>query len=133
MELLRLPHRSHDFRGSSVQTNAMSKEVNLTSPKEYFAKMYYEAIDRATAEIDRRFTSPGVVLGRKIEQFLLTCIQQDNNNTPPVLPIDIADWIEEDVNLSRLQRQLHLLPEAVSTAKSATDLQVGYDELHSKK
>ena len=87
------------------------------TPLEYYRKIYFEVIDVVVDELNRRFDQPSLQIPLAIERLILEAANWD---VPGSLQIDneLLKCYERDLDPSKLQRQLNMLPDLIKEPKS---------------
>ena len=86
---------------------------HYTSPEEKYRQAYFEALDNADGEVEKRFDQSDLTFVRVVESLLLDAA---NGESVSEIPEAIAEYFREKIDLPRLKVQLLMLPDAVSTA-----------------
>ena len=83
------------------------------SARDLYRHAYYEALDLISEEVTRRFEQEDLFIIKEIEVLM---IKHANGNFKDTIPEDINNFLNDDVDLSRLQIQLCMLPDLIKTA-----------------
>ena len=85
----------------------------FSSPEEMYRVTYFEALDYACGEVQRRFDQSDLATVSEIESLLLDA---SNGKTPTEISTTVQDFFREKIDLSRFNIQLQMLPDALKTA-----------------
>ena len=98
-----------------------SNPHSFSSPKEYFRRQYFEVLDNVNGELERRFDQQSFKLPKAIEELLLKACSSNSSNTIPEI---ITKSYSRDINISKLECQLNMLPDLVKAYKSYKQLNI---------
>ena len=84
--------------------------VYLT-PKDRHRHKYFETLELAAGEIERRFQQKDISIINTLEVFLIQCA---NDNMGP-LDTDLEEYLKDNFDLQRLKVQLLMLPNVIKT------------------
>ena len=84
-----------------------------TSPKDKYRHDYFEMLELATGEIERRFEQPDFVQIKEIESLLLKAA---NGKKVEVIPELVSKFLENDVDAERLKVQLLMVADMIKIA-----------------
>lgn len=83
----------------------------FNTPQSYFRRQYFEVLDLLASELKRRFQQKqGLPVAAVLEKTLI-----DAANSSPDQVSDDLQIYKNDLNLVRLQTQLHMLPDLIRT------------------
>ena len=71
---------------------------------------YYEALDLVSEEVTRRFEQEDLLIIKEIKMLM---IKYSNGNFEDAVPENVSNFLKDDVDLSRLQIQLCMLPNLI--------------------
>ena len=83
----------------------------FSSPEEMYRVTYFEALDYACGEVQRRFDQSDLATVSEIESLLLDA---SNGKTPTEISTTVQDFFREKIDLSRFNIQ-QMLPDALKT------------------
>ena len=83
------------------------------SAKDLHHHAYYEALDLVSEEVTRRFEQEDLFIIKEIEMLM---IKYSNGNFEDAVPENVNNFLKDDVDLSRLQIQLRMLPNLIKIA-----------------
>ena len=86
-----------------------SNPHSFSSPKEYFRRQYFEVLDNVNGELERRFDQ---------QSFKLLLLKACSSNSSNTIPEIITKSYSRDINISKLECQLNMLPDLVKAYKS---------------
>ena len=92
-----------------------------TSPEDRYRQAYFEALDHAGGEIEKRFDQSDLAFVREVESLL---IDAANGGDVPDIPETIADYFRGKIDPARLKIQLLMLPDAISTAFAGSAINI---------
>ena len=81
----------------------------FNSVEEFYRKVYFQAIDSITGDLENRFQQEGFSIIRKVEHLLL----DSANAKEVVIPDKIHTFYNADIDFEKLELQLQLLPDAI--------------------
>ena len=85
-----------------------------SSPKDRYRHAFYEALEHAIGEIQRRFDQPDLHVVSEVEALILNAA---NGEEISDIPEAVCDYFKEKINLSDLKIQLCMLPNAIQTVQ----------------
>ena len=88
--------------------------------REAAIKIYFEVLDLASVEFDRRFDQSDLRVVLETESLLLGAANEDIPNIPQT----VAEYFEKKIEPTRLRFQLLMLPDAIKTAHEVTSQSV---------
>ena len=74
-------------------------------------KEYFDIVDNVKGELEQRFTDRNFLFVRNIESLLI----DSANGKPVVVPQEVADIYQADLDMDKLKLQLQLLPDVVKS------------------
>ena len=80
----------------------------------FYRSQYYEVIDLLNGEITRRFDQASLPLPASIEDILVKATS-DLDESPLKVPNVVAAAYSKDINMTRLEKQLQMMPDLAST------------------
>ena len=83
------------------------------NPKERYRHAYFEALELAAGEVQRRFDQADLKIVKEIEVLLLNAT---NGEVVQSLPSTVLDYVGNDFDQERLKCQLSLIPDMIKTA-----------------
>lgn len=111
---------------------AHTQPYRFSSPKEMYRVAYFEALDTACGEIQRRFEQSDMGIVRELESLLLNA--SNGESLPSDFAPSITETMSERVDLARLKVQLAMLHDAVISSslgiKKVTSIQTVADILN---
>ena len=84
------------------------------TPKDRYRHAFFESLELAAGEVEKRFDQPDLHLIKKIEGLLLNA----GNGQSTDIEADVQEYLKQDVDCSRLQMQLSMIPDMIKTAFS---------------
>lgn len=88
-----------------------------STPKDRYRHAYFESLELAAGEVQRRFDQADLAIIGEIEKILM---KSANGEKMESIPEVVKTYIEKDIDLDRLKIQLCLLPDLVKTAFTET-------------
>ena len=82
------------------------------SPKDRYRHVYFEVLELASGEVERRFEQSDITLIQSIESLLLHA----SNGEPHEISEDISTYLKDDIDQDRMKVQLQMLQEAIKTS-----------------
>ena len=101
------------YRKTPRRINEGALPHRYTSPEDRYRHAYFEALEQACGEIERRFDQSDLPLICDIESLLVNAA---NGETVTEISEDITKCFQGRIDVSRLQIQLSMLPNAINTA-----------------
>jgi len=83
------------------------------TPKDRYCHFYYEALEQAIGEINRRFQQSNLHIINKLEGLLLNA--GNGKQTAPI-PEVLSDFLTENIDMDRFKIQLPMVHEMIKTA-----------------
>ena len=108
------------YRQPPRQVDSGTAPHRFASPSDYFRAQYFEVLDLLSAEITRRFDQKSLALPLAVEELLLSAAnstEEDLVTVPQVLHA-----YSSDLNIKKLERQIGMLPDLVSTFAAKQNL-----------
>lgn len=103
-----------------------SKPHRYGSPEAYHRHLFFELLELVNGEISKRFDQKSMAVPRAIEKVLLDACstsREDSSSTElPVIPTEVTELYQRDLDMKKLARQLLLLPELIAAAKKTPEL-----------
>lgn len=87
------------------------------SPKSKYRQAYYEVLDLAAGEVERRFSQSDLLIVRKIEVLLLNA---SNGVLPDSFDSDLLSYLQDDFDLERLKTHLSLVKDMIANTGKKT-------------
>ena len=87
------------------------------SPKDKYRHDYFEILELAAGEIERRFEQPDIAKIKEIESLL---IDAANGKKVEIIPDSLLKYFEDDVNAERLKIQLPIVADMIKTSLKDT-------------
>ena len=91
------------------------------SPKDRYRQAYFEVLDYASGEIEKRFDQSDLAIVCEVESLL---IGSANSEDVSEIPEVVFRYFQEKIDLTRLRIQLLMLPDAISTAFAGSAIRV---------
>jgi hypothetical protein len=105
-----------DINGGPKELNIYSSTPGHRS-KSYFRHQYFEAVDTACGELDRKFQQRGgMIAARTLEKLFLDAANEQK--TVNDFPEETRQYFR-DINLQHLQVKLQMLPDLIKSYCSA--------------
>ena len=86
------------------------------SPKDKYRHDYFEMLELATGEIERRFEQPDIAKIKEIECLL---IDAANGGKVETIPEPLLNYLKDDVDAERLKIQLSMVADMIKTDQMA--------------
>ena len=86
------------------------------SPKDKYRHDYFEMLELATGEIERRFEQPDIAKIKEIESLL---IDAANGRKVETIPEPLLNYLKDDVDAERLKIQLSMVADMIKTDQMA--------------
>lgn len=85
-------------------------------PKDRYRHAYFEALELASGEVEKRFDQADLQVVKQIEMLLLNAANGQLQVMSDIIPSGIKNYLNKDIDLERLKCQLSLVPDMVKTA-----------------
>ena len=83
------------------------------NPKERYRQAYFEILELAAGEVERRFDQVDLKIIKEIEELLLNAA---NGKVVQSLPSTVLEYVGKDFDQERLKYQLSFIPDMIKTA-----------------
>ena len=93
----------------------------FVTPQDYYRVQYFEVLDLVSEELTRRFDQASLALPKALEQLLIEASNHPDEMKLSVPEIVVEDY-SRDCNMQKLDRQLQMLPDLISTYKTSQNL-----------
>ena len=91
------------------------------TPKDRYRHLYFEALEQATGEIERRFQQSDLHIINKLETLLLNA--GNGKETSPI-PEVRSNFLASSIDMDHLKIQLPMLYDMITTAYDGTDIAI---------
>lgn len=96
-----------------------SESYQWNTPEEYLRSQFYEIIDGILSELDRRFDQSTLSMLMGIEKLIIDAANNSLSFTQEItIPVQIAELYGDELIISKLETQLHLLPDVIENYNS---------------
>ena len=109
------------YRKAPKRFNEGAQPHRYTSPEERYCQAYFEVLDLAGGEIEKRFDQPDLAVVREVESLLIGAA---NHEDIQKIPEAVAQYFRGKIDLAHLKIQLPMLPDAISTAFAGSLIRV---------
>ena len=98
-----------------------AQQHRYLSPKHRYRHAYFESLEYACGEIQRRFDQSDIAVISEVETLLLDSAK---GTEIPGIPETIAEYFHAKIDLARLKIQLLMLPDTIKTAFAGSAINV---------
>ncbi len=109
------------YRKAPRRLDGGAQPHRYSCPKDRYRHAYFEVLELASGEVDKRFDQSDLGVIQEIESLLLGAA---NGKDIPEIPKQVTEFFEKKVDPARLRIQLLMLPDAIKTAHEGTPVTI---------